>query len=72
MDFRCAVEIGGVAVEPGDLIFGDIDGVVVIPRAAEQRVIELALEKVAGEKVVRREIEAGSSSTDVFNRYGIL
>ena len=72
VDFRCAVEIGGVAVEPGDLIFGDIDGVVVIPRVAEQRVIELALEKVAGEKIVRQEIEAGSSSTDVFNRYGIL
>lgn len=72
VEFRCAVEIGGVSVEPGDLIFGDIDGVVVIPRAAERRVIELALEKVAGEKVVRREIESGSTSTDVFNRYGIL
>ncbi len=72
VEFRCAVEIGGVSVEPGDLIFGDIDGVVVIPRSAERRVIELALEKVAGEKVVRREIELGSTSTDVFNRYGIL
>jgi regulator of RNase E activity RraA len=72
VEFRCAVEIGGVSVAPGDLIFGDIDGVVVIPRAAERRVIELALEKVAGEKVVRREIESGSTSSDVFNRYGIL
>lgn len=72
VDFRCAVEIECVAVEPGDLLFGDIDGVLVIPRAVEQRVIAQALEKVAGEKVVRREIEAGSSSTDVFNRYGIL
>lgn len=71
-DFRCPVEIGGVSVQPGDLIFGDIDGVLVIPRGAEQRVIEQALEKVAREKVVRREIESGSSSTDVFNRYGIL
>jgi 4-hydroxy-4-methyl-2-oxoglutarate aldolase len=71
-DFRCAVEIGGVAVEPEDLVFGDIDGVLVIPRAIEKRVIELALEKVSGEKIVRREIESGSSSTEVFNRYGIL
>lgn len=30
------------------------------------------IEKVPGEKIVRREIESGSSSTDVFNRYGIL
>ena len=72
VDFRCAVEIGGVAIEPGDLVFGDIDGVVIIPRAMEQRVIDLAIEKVSGEKRVRSEIEAGSTSTAVFNRYGIL
>lgn len=72
IDFRCRVKIGDVSVDPGDLIFGDIDGVLVIPRAVEKSVIELALEKVAGEKIVRREIESGSSSTDVFNRYGIL
>lgn len=72
VDFRCAVQIGGVAVEPGDLIFGDVDGVLVIPREVERRVVELAIEKVSGEKIVRREIESGSSSTEVFNRYGIL
>lgn len=71
-DFRCPVIIGDVAVEPGDLIFGDIDGVLAIPRAVEKSVIEAALEKVAGEKVVRREIESGSSSTDAFDRHGIL
>lgn len=72
VEFRCRVQIGGVLVEPGDLVFGDIDGVLVIPRMIEERVIQLALEKVAGEKIVRSEIEAGSTSTDVFNRYGIL
>jgi regulator of RNase E activity RraA len=72
IDFRCAVEIGGVLVEPGDLIFGDIDGVVVIPRAVEEKVIQLALEKVTAEKKVRREIEGGATSTSVFDRYGVL
>jgi 4-hydroxy-4-methyl-2-oxoglutarate aldolase len=72
VDFRCAVKIGAVAVEPGDLVFGDIDGVVVIPRTIEQRVLQLAIDKAAGEKTVRREIESGSSSSDVFDRYGIL
>ena len=72
VDFRCAVEIGGVAVEPGDLVFADVDGVLVIPRAIEQRVAQLAVDKVAGEKTVRREIESGSTSTDVFDRHGIL
>ena len=70
--FRCTIEVGGVLVEPGDLIFGDRDGVVVIPREIEQRVIQRALDKVAGEKRVRREIEEGASSTAVFDRYGIL
>jgi regulator of RNase E activity RraA len=72
VDFRCTVEVGGVLIEPGDLIVGDVDGVLVIPRNLEERVIEQALEKVAGEKKVRRDIESGSTSTAVFDRYGIL
>lgn len=72
IDFRCAVEIGGVLVEPGDLIFGDIDGVVVIPRSIEDKVIQLALEKAAAEKIVRQQIEGGATSTSVFDRYGVL
>lgn len=72
IDFRCTVEVGGVLIEPGDLIVGDVDGVLVIPRSLESRVIEQALEKVAGEKIVRRDIESGSTSTAVFDRYGIL
>jgi regulator of RNase E activity RraA len=72
VDFRCTVEVGGVLIEPGDLIVGDVDGVLVIPRNLEERVIEQALEKVAGEKKVRRDIESGSTSTAVFDRYRIL
>lgn len=72
IDFRCAVEIGGVLVEPGDLIFGDIDGVVVIPHTIAGKVVQLALEKVRTEKVVRQEIEGGATSTSVFDRYGVL
>lgn len=71
-DFRCAVEIEGVHVEPGDLIFADVDGVLVIPQQIERRVIAMGIEKVAGEKVVWREIESGATSTAVFDRYGIL
>jgi regulator of RNase E activity RraA len=72
VDFRCIVEVGGVLIEPGNLVVGDVDGVLVIPRNLEERVIEQALEKVAGEKKVRRDIEGGSTSTAVFDRYGIL
>ena len=42
LNYRCAVEVGGVAVEPGDLVFGDLDGVVIVPRKVEAAVIERA------------------------------
>jgi regulator of RNase E activity RraA len=72
IDFRCRIEIGGVQIDPGDLIVGDLDGVIVIPRAVEDEVIEKAVQKATGEKVVRKAIEAGMSSTDAFRTYGIL
>jgi regulator of RNase E activity RraA len=72
VDFRCSIEIEGVRIQPGDLIFGDLDGVVVVPQEVEAEVIEKALEKAAGEKVVRKAIEAGMSSTEAFHKYGIL
>ncbi|ATY33440.1 RraA family protein [Sphingomonas psychrotolerans] len=72
IDYRCPIEVGQVAIQPGDLVFGDLDGVLVIPRAVEQEVVDRALEKARGEKLVRREIDAGMSSTDAFLKYGIL
>lgn len=70
--YRVAIEIGRVRVEPGDLIFGDLDGVLVIPKALEVDVITRALEKARGEKVVRKAIEGGMSATEAFRKFGIL
>jgi 4-hydroxy-4-methyl-2-oxoglutarate aldolase len=72
VDYRCPIEVDAVRVEPGDLVFGDLDGVVVIPRKVENEIIQRALEKARGEKLVRKEIEAGLSSTEAFRKYGIL
>ncbi len=71
-DFRCRIEIDGTVVEPGDVIFGDLDEVVVIPRDLIEPFITAALEKARGEKLVLREIENGMLSSDVFATYGIL
>ena len=71
-DFRTPIEIGGVWIEPGDLVFGDLDGVLIVPRAVENEVITRALEKARGEKVVRKAIESGMSATDAFRKFGIL
>lgn len=72
VDYRCPIEVEGVWINPGDLIFADLDGVLVIPQELEVEVIERALEKATGEKLVRKEIEAGLSSTAAFQKYGIL
>ena len=72
VDYRCAIEVGQVQVTPGDLVFGDLDGVVIIPRRVEAQVIEEALKKASGENLVRKEIEGGMSSTAAFEKYGIL
>lgn len=72
VDFRQTIEIEGVKVENGDVVFGDIDGVLVIPARHVEEVVTKALEKARGENVVRAEIEAGMSSTEAFEKYGIL
>ena len=71
-DFRCRIEIGPVTVLPGDLIFGDLDGVLVVPRDQIAEVIEKSLEKALKEKVVRKAIEGGMRATDAFRTFGIL
>jgi 4-hydroxy-4-methyl-2-oxoglutarate aldolase len=71
-DFRVDVEIGAVGISPGDLIVGDRDGVVVVPRSVEDEVLELALSKVAAENEVLKAIENGMSSTEAFARFGVL
>lgn len=72
VDFRCPIEIGQVTIHDGDLVFGDVDGVLIIPKEVYPEVIERALEKASGEKLVRKAIEGGMSATEAFARFGIL
>jgi 4-hydroxy-4-methyl-2-oxoglutarate aldolase len=66
------VELAGVHIEPGDLVFGDADGIVAIPRRIEEKVLTAALEKVSGENRTRDALRRGEKLKDVFERYGIL
>jgi len=65
---------GGVKVTPGDIIFADRDGVVVIPvqEADLGKVVAMAEEIVAAERRSRREIRQGTSLLDVYKKYGKL
>jgi 4-hydroxy-4-methyl-2-oxoglutarate aldolase len=66
------VVVGGIRVHPGDLIYADVDGVVVVPQDAADEVIARAWEKVQGENRVRDELRAGASVVATFKKYGIL
>lgn len=72
VDYRCSMEVDGVRINPGDFIFADLDGVLVIPKNVEEEVFERALEKARAEKVVRKSIEEGMASTEAFKKYGVL
>src|SRR4051812_43520662 len=72
VDYRCPIEVGSVHVEVGDLVFADLDGVLAVPQNVEAEVIQRSLAKARGEKLVRKEIEGGMSSTEAFRKYGIL
>jgi regulator of RNase E activity RraA len=72
IDFRVPLEIGEARVEPGDIVFGDLDGVCVIPRAAEAETFRRALEKARGERHVRAALEAGRSASEAFAEFGIM
>ena len=72
VDFRITIEIGAVRIRPGDFVFGDIDGVCVVPLDAGTEVFTKALEKARGEKLVRKALEEGSSAVSAFEKHGIM
>ena len=72
MEMDCRVVCGGAAVSSGDWVFGDADGVVVVPQAAAEEVFVLALEKVAAENRTRDELRAGRTLREVFDQFGVL
>ena len=70
--YNTPIDCGGVKVCPGDLVFGDFDGVVAVPRAVEEQVLKAAFEKAAEEKEVKQALQNGMSATAAFEKYGIL
>ena len=72
VDRDVRVECAGVSIDPGDIVFVDVDGVVVIPQAHEREVLKKALEKVTGENKTRDALRKGERLAKVFKRLGIL
>ena len=66
------IQCGGVAVRTGDIVFGDVDGVVVVPREIEDKVFRRALEKIKSENNTRDELRQGRLLGEVYEKYGVL
>jgi regulator of RNase E activity RraA len=66
------LEVNGVVIRPGDIVFGDIDGVLIVPRELEVEVISEALEKSRKEKTAKKDLARGRLATEVFKEYGIF
>jgi len=72
VDYNVPVQCGGITVHPGDLIFGDFDGVVVVPGHLLHDTIKLAEEKVSKENHSRKALLEGAYLSDVYAKYGVL
>lgn len=72
INYGCQIECGGVPVTPGDVVFGDFDGIVVVPQDRLAEVVERALVKVEGEDHSREMLRQGAMLRDVYDKYGVL
>lgn len=72
MAYDVPIQCGGVLVHPGELIFADFDGIVVIPKAVEKQVLTLAQEKAGKEDRSRADLVAGKTLREVYDTYGVL
>ncbi|MFC2108056.1 RraA family protein [Candidatus Bipolaricaulota bacterium] len=72
MAYDVPINCGGVRVNFGDVIYADLDGVVVIPTSLVEQVLEEALDKVDKESLSRKELLEGRLLTEVYKKYGVL
>jgi regulator of RNase E activity RraA len=72
MAYDTPIRCGGVLVRPGEIVYADFDGVVVIPIEAEKKVLELAAEKVGKENASRQELLEGKTLREVYDKYHVL
>jgi len=72
LDFRCSIKIGAVTIRPGDILFGDLEGVCVIPQEIEAEVLEGAWQKAHSEKRVFEAIKGGMGAQQSWDTFGIM
>jgi len=71
-DYDVPIPCGDITLRPNEIVFGDYDGIVVIPEEMEDEVLARSVEKVSGENNTRRELLEGKLLADVYEKYGVL
>lgn len=71
-DYDTPVRCGNVLVQPGDIVYADFDGIVVVPKAVELEVFEKAQQKSHKENLSRQELLEGKSLREVYDKYQSL
>lgn len=72
IDYRVPIEIAGIRIHPGDMVYGDIDGVLIIPKETVNEAFSGAIEKARGEQLVKKALQAGMSTVEAFEKFGIM
>jgi len=58
--------IGSIVIQPGDIVIGDADGVVVVPRAEGPAILEKSVQRVDRENVIMQQLRDGKSTLEIY------
>ncbi|MGF1744203.1 RraA family protein, partial [Vibrio minamisatsumaniensis] len=70
IDWRIPIEVDGVLINDGDILFGDRDGILVVPKDVEVEAFKGAFEKAEGENQVLLALQNGMTTVDAYNKFG--
>lgn len=72
IDWRIPIEFDGVRILDGDIIYGDRDGVLVVPKEIEKEVFMGAIKKAESENTVKKALESGMAAQEAYEKYGVM
>ncbi len=72
LDYRVPIEFNGIKVRPNDIVYGDLDGVIIVPQEAAEEAFSRAIEKARGEQLVKKALEEGMGTVEAFAKFGIM
>lgn len=72
VDYDCPIILGGRRVQHGQIVFADLDGIVLIPTEIENEVIQEAAKRVEVETEIRGNLSEGATMRDMWDKYHVL